>query len=65
MKANILPKDKSCKLDIYLSEKEILNPFEVVCLIDARTGKSVFHDGILVPKTGVAVIKAIRYKQAQ
>jgi hypothetical protein len=94
MKANIVARPSTCFLDVYSNEKEIERPFEVVCLIDARTGTSTFHnttgagainaarpyacecgaDGILVmssnvdgdgfwiPRTGVATIKAIRYK---
>ena len=44
MKNDIKAKPENCKLDIYSDEKEINRPFEVVCLIDAKTGTSVFHD---------------------
>jgi len=94
MKSDLIFKASNCKLDIFSSEKEIEKPFEVVCLIDVKTGTSAFHDttgpgainearpaackcgadgilvmqmgisgdGFLIPKTGNATIKAIRYK---
>lgn len=95
LKNDLSAKPENCDLQIYSSEREIERPFEVICLIDARTGTSVFHDttgagavnsakrhacrcgadGILVmssggegdgfwiPKTGVANIKALRFKE--
>jgi hypothetical protein len=95
LKNDLRPKSENCELQVFSSEKEIESPFEVVCLIDARTGTSVFHDttgagavssaksqackcgadailimssggegdGFWVPKTGVANIKAIRFKE--
>jgi hypothetical protein len=44
MKANIAPKHQDCQLDIYSSQNEIEKPYEVVCLVQAQTGTSLFHD---------------------
>ena len=94
MRANVVPRPESCALDVFSAESEIGRPYEVVCLIDARTGTSVFADrtgagainearpyackcgadgilvgsassegdGFVVPRTGAALLKAIRYK---
>ncbi len=36
-------KPENCQLDIYVSESEVHRPFEVVCLIDSRTGSTLGH----------------------
>lgn len=51
------PKMVNCNIDIYTSESEIKRPFEVVCLIDSRTGTTAFHD-----KTGAAAIEQSKSK---
>ena len=38
------PRGKKCGLDVYSSEKEIIRPFQVVCLIDVKTGTSLGHN---------------------
>ena len=37
-------KKAGCHLDIYSSSQEIKNPYKVACLIDSRTGTTLFHD---------------------
>lgn len=49
------PKVAGCKLDVYTSEAEIRQPFQVVCLIDSRTGTTAFHT-----KTASAAIQNAR-----
>lgn len=41
-----------CKLDIYTSEAEVKRPFQVLCLIDSRTGTTAFDT-----KTAAAAIE--------
>lgn len=48
-------------IDVYTSEAEVKRPFEVCCLIDSRTGTTLFHS-----KTAAAAInkaKAAARKQ--
>jgi hypothetical protein len=33
-----------CQLAIYSSEQEISRPWEAICMIDSRTGTTLFHD---------------------
>ena len=90
-------KPENCRLDVYTSPTEVGRPFVVACLIDVRTGTSVFHnttgagavnyarpaacgcgadalivvqagtqgDGFWIPRTGSAVVRAIRYKMVK
>lgn len=37
-------KPKDCELEIFTSESEIKKPFEVLCLLDSKTGGSAFAD---------------------
>jgi hypothetical protein len=46
------PKPENCILDIYTDEREIKRPFEVLCLIDSTTARSV-----LATKTGAAALE--------
>jgi hypothetical protein len=55
MKSDITPREMSCGLDIFSDEKEIDKPYEVVCLIDAKTGTSAFHN-----RTGAGAIDEAR-----
>jgi hypothetical protein len=34
------PRDKNCNLEIFTNVSEIKRPYEVVCIIDARTGNT-------------------------
>lgn len=36
------PKDKDCMLDVYYSEQEVKKSFEVIALIDSKTGSNLF-----------------------
>ncbi len=36
-------KPANCQLDVYASETEINRPFQTACLIDSRTGTTLFH----------------------
>ncbi len=42
----------NCNLEVFTSEQEVKRPFEVLCLIDSRTGTTAFHD-----KTAAAAIE--------
>lgn len=53
-------KSPTCSLDIYSSEKDITQPYEVVCLIDSRTGTTAFHK-----KTGAAAIEQAKSKACE
>lgn len=46
------PKPENCSLDIYTDESEIKRPFEVLCLIDSSTSRSIF-----ATKTGAAALE--------
>ena len=46
------PKQANCSLDIFSSPNEIKRAYEVVCLIDSRTGTTAFHT-----KTAAAAIE--------
>lgn len=35
-------KEKGCALDIYTAEKEITRKYDVVCLIDSKTGSTLY-----------------------
>lgn len=39
----ISPYPEDCYLEIFGSEKDIDRPFEVVCILDAKTGTTIFH----------------------
>lgn len=49
------PYDVGCKLDIYTSVNEIKRPYEIVCLINSRTGSTAFHT-----KTAAAAIEQVK-----
>lgn len=49
------PHERNCKLEIFTAPGEIKRPYEVVCLLDARTGGSVFDN-----KTGAGAIQQTR-----
>ena len=49
-------KRKDCSLDVYASSAEIKRPYEVLCLIDSRTGITVLHE-LLHKNTVAAAIK--------
>ena len=38
-----VPRPKDCHLEIYGSEHDVGQPFEVVCLIDSETGRTIFN----------------------
>ena len=38
------PKPVDCALDIYTVEAELKRPYEPLCLIDATSGRTMFHD---------------------
>ncbi len=40
---NTTEKPPTCNLDVYSSAKEIKKKYKVACLIDSRTGTTVFH----------------------
>jgi len=44
-----------CPLDVYTSETEITRPYEVLCLLDARSGSTAFSD-----KTVAGAVNAAR-----
>lgn len=48
-------KPKNCSLDVYTSQAEIKRQYEVACLIDSRTGSTLFHS-----RTGSAAIEQAR-----
>src|SRR3989338_5908689 len=37
-------KGQNCQLDVYTDKSEISKPFEVISLIDSRTGTTLLHD---------------------
>lgn len=37
-------KEEDCKLDIYTSDEEVKRDFEVICLLDSKTGSTLFAD---------------------
>jgi hypothetical protein len=49
------PKSPECLLDVYTSETEIKKPFEILCLLDARSGTTLFAD-----KTMAGAVNAAR-----
>jgi hypothetical protein len=38
------PKPAGCEFDLYTAEAELKRPYEVLCLIDATSGHTLFHD---------------------
>jgi hypothetical protein len=42
--ASAPPKPPGCPLDIYSSEAEVRRPFEMLCLLDAKTGTHLLAD---------------------
>lgn len=42
------PKPQNCTLEIFTEEKEVKKPFEVVCLLDAKTGSDILADKKLI-----------------
>ncbi|MEO6286752.1 MAG: hypothetical protein ABIN80_25415 [Dyadobacter sp.] len=40
---NYPERERDCSLDIFIDEKDIKRPFETICIIDTKTGKSAFH----------------------
>lgn len=38
---SVPPKPKNCNLDVYFSESEIKRPYEVIALIDSKTGSNL------------------------
>ena len=54
-KTGIPAKRSNCPLDVYTTDSEVTRPFEVVCLIDSRTGTTLFHS-----KTAAAAIEHTR-----
>jgi len=37
------PKPEDCALDIVAAESDVKRPFEKVCMIDAKTGSTLYH----------------------
>ena len=40
---NYPEKPADCALDVFLGDKDIKRPYETICIIDTKTGKSAFH----------------------
>lgn len=40
---NVPERPKDCALDVFISENDIKRPYETVCIIDTKTGKSGFE----------------------
>ena len=53
------PKVATCSLDIYSSPEEIKKPYEVLCLLDARTGTTAFAE-----RSGAGAINEARHMHA-
>ena len=51
------PRSADCHLDVYSSASEIKRPYKVVCLLDSRTGTTLFHR-----RTGAAAVDNARRK---
>lgn len=60
LKPDIVRKAHNCPLEIFTAEKDISKPFEVVCLLDSRTGTSAFAD-----KTAAGAINEARPKACE
>lgn len=37
------PKPEGCPIEVFAGEDEVKRPFERVCLIDAKTGSTLYH----------------------
>lgn len=51
-------KPETCEVEVFTSEKEVTQPFEVTCLIDAKTGSSRWHDPTVAGAINIAKPKA-------
>lgn len=60
MKSDVTPKKDGCKLDVYSAEKEIEHSYEVVCLIDSKTGGNAFADKTMAGAISLAKPAACR-----
>lgn len=49
------PKPEGCALEIVASESDLKRPFEKVCMIDAKTGSTLYHH-----RTPEAAMKRLR-----
>jgi hypothetical protein len=58
--SNATPKPETCNLDIYASDSDVGRPFKVVCIIDSRTGSTVFDK-----KTAAAAINNAKPKACE
>ncbi|MDY0144354.1 MAG: hypothetical protein RBR97_20930 [Bacteroidales bacterium] len=52
------PKENDCNLDVFFNENEIKKEFEVIALIDSRTGTTAFHKKTVAEAIRIAKPKA-------
>ena len=55
-----VPKPDSCALEVFTGEADIKRPFEVVCLLDSRTGTTALHS-----RSGSTAIELAKPKACQ